>query len=197
MKALKICVGIVLAAVILVAVLAGVLLSVLAKRPAVPEDYTATVETGGPLEERYLAMGGHDVSYFESGAMMSFKKYEIHYPSDIASMDDPLPAVVFVNGTGVTGSKYPALQKHLASWGFITIATEEEYAWNGFSAEMCVRYLELLNQYEGEVEGGANPLLGKVDLGRVGITGTPRAVSGSSTLSLIRSTPTVTRRLSS
>ena len=98
MKALKICVGIVLAAVILVAVLAGVLLSVLAKRPAVPEDYTATVETGGPLEERYLAMGGHDVSYFESGAMMSFKKYEIHYPSDIASMD--LSLIHILEGRG-------------------------------------------------------------------------------------------------
>lgn len=171
MKTLKIVGGIVLAVVVLVVVLIALLLFALAKRPAVPEDYTKTVKTGGALEAKYIAMGSHEVSYFENDAMMSFKKYEVYYPSDIASMDGPLPVVVFVNGTGVVGSKYPALQKHLASWGFIAIATEEEYAWNGFSAEMCVRYLEMLDTYEGEVNGRANPLLGKVDLERVGVTG--------------------------
>lgn len=171
MKALKLIGGILLVAVVLIVVLVAFMLSALAKRPAVPEDYTTTVKTGGTLEAQYIVMGSHEVSYFENDAMMSFKKYEVHYPSDIAAMDGPLPVVVFINGTGTGGSKYPALQKHLASWGFIIIATEEEHAWNGFSAEMCVRYLEMLNQYEGNVSGGANPLLGKVDLDRVGVTG--------------------------
>lgn len=171
MKTLKIVGGIVLAVVVLAVVLIALLLFALAKRPAVPEDYTKTVKTGGALEAKYIAMGSHEVSYFENDAMMSFKKYEVHYPSDIASMDGPLPVVVFVNGTGTGGAKYSALQKHLASWGFITIATEEEHAWNGFSAEMCVRYLEMLNTYDGEVNDGANPLLGRVDLDRVGVTG--------------------------
>ena len=31
--------------------------------------------------------------------------------------------------------------EHYASWGFIVIGTEEEYSWNGFSAEMSLRYL--------------------------------------------------------
>lgn len=170
-KALKTILLIIGIAVLVIIALIAFLLLTLANRPSVPEDYTKTVQTGGALETRYIAMGGHEVSYFESDAMMSFRKYEIHYPSDISGIDGPLPAVVFVNGTGVKGSKYPALQKHLASWGFVTIATEEEYAWNGFSAEMCVRYLELLNAYEGEVNGAANPLRGKIDLDRVGITG--------------------------
>ena len=99
---------------------------------------------------------------------MSFQKFEIYYPKDIKSMDK-LPVVVFVNGTGIKGSKYPALQKHLASWGFITIATEEEYAWNGFSAEMSVRYLEFLNQYQED--GKENVFYGKIDMDKIGITG--------------------------
>lgn len=143
----------------------------LSRQPAVPKNYTETVQTGGEIEEKYLAMGEHDVSYYESAAMMSFKKYEIYYPSDINNFDNKLPAVVFVNGTGVLGSKYPALQKHLASWGFITIATEEEHAWNGFSAEMSVRYLEMLNTYEGELNGQENIFRGKIDTDRIGITG--------------------------
>lgn len=148
-----------------------IVLTVVAKRPFVPDHYTETVKTGGVLEGKYISMGDHEVSYMESSAMMSFKKYEIFYPADISDINRKLPVVVFVNGTGAVGSKYQALQKHLASWGFITVATEEEHAWNGFSAEMSVRYLELLNEYDGEVNGTDNALRGKIDLEKIGITG--------------------------
>ena len=141
---------------------------ILSKIPSVPEDYVKKVQTGGEIEAKYLAMGCHDIEYYEAGAMMSFKKFEMYYPKDIEDMDK-LPVVVFVNGTGVKGSKYPALQKHLASWGFITIATEEEYAWSGFSAEMSVRYLALLNQYQEE--GKENVFYHKIDMDKIGITG--------------------------
>ena len=166
-KALKI-IGIIILVII---VLIVVFLIWLSKMPSVPDNYTNTVKTGGDIEAAYLAKGSHEVGHIENAAMMSFEKYEIYYPSDIAEIEGRLPVVVFVNGTGVKGSKYPALQKHLASWGFITIATEEEYAWNGFSAEMCVRYLEFLNSYEGEDGGKSNIFLEKVDLDRVGVTG--------------------------
>lgn len=146
-------------------------LSWLATQPAVPKNYTDVVKTGGVIEAKYFAMGEYETSYFEAGALMSFKKYEIYYPSNIADFDKPLPVVVFVNGTGVGASKYPALLKHMASWGFIAIGTEEEHAWNGFSGEMCVRYLEFLNHYEGEDNGARNVFFGKVDLSRIGITG--------------------------
>ncbi|WP_277376442.1 chlorophyllase/cutinase-like alpha/beta fold protein [Paenibacillus polymyxa] len=157
--------------IFIIAVLIAVLLIYLANNPAAPNNYTETVKIGGELEAKYIAMGEHEVSYFESAAMMSFKKYEIFYPADISEMNRSLPVVVFVNGTGITGSKYQALQKHLASWGFITIATEEEYAWNGFSAEMSVRYLELLNEYKDKINGGDNVFYKKIDLDHIGITG--------------------------
>lgn len=145
--------------------------SALSKAQSVPEDYTKKVSTGARLEAKYLAMGSHDVGYVEYGALMSFEKYEIFYSSDIAEMEGTLPAVVFVNGTGVKGSKYQALQKHMASWGFITIATEEEHAWNGFSAEMSVRMLEKLNGLEGKYMDKDNVLYGKIDVDNIGITG--------------------------
>ncbi|WP_270524889.1 alpha/beta hydrolase family protein [Longibaculum muris] len=126
------------------------------------------VQTGGDIEAKYLDLGSHDVEYYETEVMMSFQKFELYYSKDIKNMDK-LPVVVFVNGTGVKGSKYSALQQHLASWGFITIATEEDYAWNGFSAEMSVRYLELLNQYQEE--GKENVFYNKIDMDKIGITG--------------------------
>lgn len=136
---------------------------------AVPPDYTKTVKTGGEIEARYLAMGRHAVRYAEVPAWMSFKKFVVCYPSDIARMKEPVPAVIFVNGTGVKGTKYPALQKHLASWGFITVATNEKFAWNGFSAEMSVRYLEQLNEYQPAE--GKNAFYHKIDLRNLGVTG--------------------------
>lgn len=161
--------------VLVIIVLVVVILLFISKIPSVPDDYTKQVSTGGDLEATYLAMGSHEVSYFESAAMNSFEKYEIYYPTDIDEIEK-LPVVVFVNGTGVKGSKYPALQKHMASWGFITIATEEEYAWNGFSAEMCVRYLTMLNEYQED--GKENVFYGKIDLENVGITGHSQGGTG-------------------
>ena len=156
--------------VLVIAVLVAVLLLWISKRPFVPDNYTDTVETGGDIEAKYLAMGSHDVAYIESAAMMSFEKYEIYYPADIAEMDGMLPVVVYVNGTGTVASKYPALQKHMASWGFITIATEETNSWYGFSSEMSVRYLEMINEQE-QLNGKENPFYHKIDLGNIGITG--------------------------
>ena len=57
----------------------------------VPDNYMLKTKTGGPIEAKYLAMGEHEVSYFESSALMSFEKFEIFYPSDIASIDKTLP----------------------------------------------------------------------------------------------------------
>lgn len=145
--------------------------SALSKAQSVPEDYTKKVSTGAQLEAKYLAMGSCEVSYIEYGALMSFEKYEIYYPTDIAEMEGTLPAVIFVNGTGVAGSKYQALQKHMASWGFITVATEEAHAWNGFSAEMSVRMLKKLNELEGKYMDKDNVFYGKIDVDNIGITG--------------------------
>ena len=81
MKKVLLVIGII---VLLLAAAAVALLIVLSKMPAVPEDYTETVPTGGELEAAYLAMGACEVGYYESGSLNSFEKYEIYYPLDIA-----------------------------------------------------------------------------------------------------------------
>lgn len=155
----------------MIVVLMIVLLTYMSNKPSVPEKYTETVKTGGKIEAKYIANGGYKVNYFENAAMSSFKKYEIFYPADITEADCQYPVVIFVNGTGVKGSKYQAMQKHLASWGFITVSTEEEYAWNGFSAEMSLRFLQKLNSEKVEINGYHNEFYGKIDFNNVGITG--------------------------
>lgn len=143
----------------------------LSKRPAVSDDYIRKVQAGGDIEEKYLAMGPHDVSYWEQNVLQDFRKYEVYYPTDLASGNARYPVVIFSNGTGVLGSKYPAVQKHLASWGFIVMATEEENSWSGLSSELCLWTIILLNETE-TIDGWAdNPFYGHVDLENVGVTG--------------------------
>lgn len=166
-KVLKV-IGIVL---LIIAALVAVLLIWLSKKPAVDADYTNKVQTGGPIEEKYLAMGSHEVSYLEQAGMQDFKKYEIYYPSDITTGTEKYPVVIYSNGTGIKGTKYPAVLKHLASWGFIIMATEEENSWNGFSSEMCIRTIIMLNETETIDGWESNPFYGHVDLDNIGVSG--------------------------
>ena len=116
-------------------------------------------------------MGKYPVSYLEANALQNFKKYEFYYPIEMESSDKKYPVVIFCNGTGVTGSKYSAVLEHLASWGFVVVATEEEYSWNGFSAEMCLRRLILLNENENAEGWESNPFYQRIDFDNIGISG--------------------------
>lgn len=148
-----------------------VLLKYLGSRPAVPNDYQQRVKTGGGLEAKYLANGKYEVSVAEQAALQDFKKYTIFYPSDLDSSNKRYPVIVICNGSGTPISKYPAVPKHYASWGFIVIGTEEEYAWDGFGAEMSVRHLQRLNDAPQTEENRPNIFFHKIDLNNVGIVG--------------------------
>lgn len=161
LKILKI-VGIVLLVLI---VSIAVLLLCLFMRPFVPNDYTKTVETGGELEAKYLAMGAHGVKYAEAEAPGDWKKFEVFYPAGLESGADAYPVVVFANGTGVAASKYKALFKHLASWGFIALGNEDPSTCTGDSAEAALAWLLEQNGDPDSV------FYQKVDRSHIGISG--------------------------
>ena len=140
-------------------------------QPAIKNDYNQTVKSGGPIEARYLADGEYTVSYKEIKSMQDFDMFEIYYPSAIDSSSRKWPVVIFSNGTGVEASSYPTLLRHLASWGFIVMGTEEKNSWNGFSSEMCVRLISKLNERETVDGWKDNPFYGHVDMERIGVSG--------------------------
>ncbi len=155
----------------IIVVLVGVLLVYLFQRPAVMRSYNQKVSTGGETESKYMQNGSYAVNYLEADAMQSFKKYEIWYPSVVGETDETYPVVIFANGTGVKGSKYRAVMEHLASWGFIVMATEEEYSWNGFSVEMCIRYAIKMNEGTASEEQEWQTFVNRVDLEHIGVCG--------------------------
>ena len=161
------------AGAVLLVLAAAVLLFLryIGSRPAAPDNYQRSVQTGSALEAKYMAGGRFDVSVYEEPVLQVFKKYVIYYPVELETSEKQYPVIVICNGSGTPISKYPTVPKHYASWGFIVIGTEEEHAWNGFGAEMSVRHLQRLNDNEQIEEGKENIFYQKIDLSNVGIVG--------------------------
>ena len=154
--------------ILLLVVLIAVLFHFISKSPSVPENYTDTVKTGGEIEAKYLAMGSYEVEHLESATVSSLEKFEVYYPKDIYNLGK-VPVVIFLNGTGTPASKYPALQEHLASWGFITIANEENNSFYGEGVELSIRYLLFKDSYSSNED--ESPLKGHIDFDNIGVTG--------------------------
>ncbi len=163
-KALKI-MGIILLVVIVIVTLLIFLIIRIFTAPMVPSDYIKTVHTGGKIESKYLAMGNYKVQYIEAEAFGDLKKFEIYYPKGLEESNKRYPVVVFVNGTGVYGSRYKALFEHLASWGFIVIGNEDPSTWSGASADKTLNYII-------DENNNANGIFyNKLDLDNIGISG--------------------------
>lgn len=131
----------------------------------VPENYESTVQTGGTIEEKYLAHGTHEVKYFEEETKEKWAKYEVYYPSDLTKSSKKFPVIVMANGSGVRASRYIAAFEHYASWGFIVIGNEHDTSYAGDSTDASLSYL---------IEANDNPesvLYQKVDLKNVGAIG--------------------------
>ena len=153
-------------------------LRLLAKLPAVPKDYQKTIQTGGALEAKYLQNGTYAVSQREEPVPQNFERFLLYYPTELETSDKRYPVLVLCNGSGTPLSKYATLAEHYASWGFLVIGTEERYSWNAFGAELCLRYLERMNENQqiGEV---VSPFYQRVDLERVGVVGHSQGAVGA------------------
>lgn len=165
-KVLKI-IGLTLLAIIIIGF---IILKILGSRPAAPTDYQQTVQTGGDIEKKYMENGPYEVSTHEDGVLQQFGKFIVYYPAELEADNEKYPVIVLCNGSGTPLSKYPAVAKHMASWGFIVIGTEENYSWNAFGAEMCLRYLERWNDNE-KIEDKTSIFYQKVDFNNVGVVG--------------------------
>lgn len=151
-------------------ILVIILLVILSNKQAAPKNYQDKVSTGGDIEEKYLKNGSYQVSYHEDGTLQEFSKFEVYYPSELETSNSKYPVIVMVNGSGTPLSKYYTVAKHYASWGFIVIGTEQKYDWNGLAPELCIRYLERLNENE-KIDDKVSIFYNKIDFDNVGIVG--------------------------
>ena len=145
-------------------------LKLLLEKPAAPTDYQQHTTTGGIIEAKYPANGPYEVASREDAILQEFGKFLTFYPSSLEKESRTFPVIVMCNGSGTPLSRYTTVARHYASWGFIVVGTEENYSWNAFGAEMCLRYLQRWND-NSKIEDTASLFYKKVDFDNVGIVG--------------------------
>ena len=120
----------------------------------------------GALEKKYAANGSYQVeSYSLADNDEKIKSHDIYYPTVLKTSTKKWPLVVIANGTGMPAKFYPAIFKHLASWGFIVVGNQEEWTWEGKSVSKSQEVVI------AEGKNPKSPLYNKVDTEHIGLVG--------------------------
>ena len=134
--------------------------------PAVSDDYQNAFDYPGVLEKKYAMNGQYQVEeYSVEDEDEKIKSHDIYYPTIVKTSQDKWPLVVIANGTGTPAQKYEAIFRHLASWGFIVVGNQEEWAWEGKSSS---KSQDVVLQ---ENDNTQSPLFQKVDTVHIGLVG--------------------------
>ncbi len=142
--------------------------------PYVDDDYYKTVEAKEPFEIKYTNIGPSSVTVKEYEVDdEKVGKYTVCYPSELENDNKRYPMVLFVNTSNLKADKYIGILKHLASWGFITVANDDINSWEGYSAR------DMLSFMVGENVTNDSIFYGKIDTANIGISGHSQGAIGA------------------
>ena len=133
---------------------------------AIPDGYQKKYTYPGAIEKTYATDGQYAVEVFEQESPEEIiKLFQVYYPAELILSDKKWPVVIMANGTGIPARKYKAVFKHLASWGFIVVGNQDEWSWNGNSANLSQEFIT------GENYNPQSIFYQKVDTDHIGLTG--------------------------
>lgn len=144
-------------------------LAVPAAAQSVPNGPTGTIET------KYYANGTFATTQTRSTVACDSKgnQCDVFYPSNITASQERLPLVLWANGTGSTPDNYIYWLKHLASWGFVVVATRDQQTGYGNTV------LDSLAWIRTEEANPASPFYHRIDFTKVGAAGHSQGASGA------------------
>ena len=132
----------------------------------VDEGYQSRYDYKGELEKKYAANGQYAVDTLTVPSNEErIKLFQFYFPTELRTTKRQWPVVIMANGTGIRASKYRAIFRHLASWGFIVAGNEDEWTWDGKSVDMTLDYLLQAN------DDTKHLFYQRVDTAHVGLTG--------------------------
>jgi hypothetical protein len=81
----------------------------------------------GTIELKYYAAGSWAVTVSLGGACCDSagNKFDLYYPTPLGANGFMHPILTWANGTNTTSDHYTHFLKHMASWGFVVIATQD------------------------------------------------------------------------
>ena len=132
----------------------------------VSEGYQDRFDYQGTLEKKYATDGEYQVELFtQEDSDERIKLLQVYYPTDLKTSQKEWPMVLMANGTGIRASKYKAIFRHLASWGFIVVGNEDEWTWDGKSISKSLDIMLKANTAPSSL------FYQKVDTANIGLTG--------------------------
>lgn len=99
-------------------------------------------------------------------------KFDVWYPKDLGRNGFRHPIVTWGNGTGAIPSQYAYLLSHLASWGFVVIASESQNTGTG------QEILDAANYMVARSRDASSIFFGVLATGRIGAAGHSQGASG-------------------
>lgn len=135
-------------------------------KEVVKDQYQNAHKYLSPLEKKFAANGTYAVSHeTHDSDEPRIGQYQVWYPHALITSDMRWPAVIVANGTGVKASRFEAIFRHMASWGFIVVGNEDPGSWDGMSSIISLQHLL-------DLDKDAKSLLqNKVDTTAIGLMG--------------------------
>jgi len=144
------------------------LLSCVASAQEVPNAPT------GRIEQRYFADGPSAVVSTPEFACCdrSGYAYDVWYPGDLGADGTGAAIISWGNGTGANPQQYADLLSHLASWGFVVIASRDPNTGSGEEILDAVKFLLAAN------DDPQSAFYAKLQTDRVGVMGHSQGATG-------------------
>jgi hypothetical protein len=96
----------------------------------------------GTIEQKYAASGPQAVTVVLNSACCDHRgnRYDLYYPTNLVA-GTPHPIITWGNGTLGVSSSVSYFLRHLASWGFVIVATRDRFTGDGTTVLDAARFM--------------------------------------------------------
>lgn len=105
------------------------------------------------IEKKYNQYGSEKAVKIEFPLQdKRLKRLTVYYPESMLKKSArQYPMIIFANGTLVPVSGYPGVLKHLATWGFIAVGSEEMWSGKGQGTIAVLKFMQEQNKDKNSV----------------------------------------------
>ena len=128
-----------------------------------------------PIELKYYADGPWAVTAQIGGGCCdsSGNKFDLYYPTDLARDGSTHPILTWGNGTKARPGQYDYFLKHLASWGFVIVGTEDQNTGPGQTIVDAAKFMIAENGNSSSI------FFNRLNLKQIGALGHSQGATGA------------------